>query len=101
MKLKVKPSSRIKRRFMLIEGGKREEIEKIILDYLGSLGRAKASPLFLEGGKKEGRMILAVSRKEIENVRAAFEISGKNIKVLRVSGTLKRLSLEKKPWKEK
>lgn len=89
MKLKVKPSSRIKRRYMLIEGGRRDEIEKVVSDYIGILGWAKASPIFVKGGRKEGRVILAVERGEVEQIRAAFEMSGKNIKVLKVSGTLK------------
>ena len=89
MNLKVKPSARIKRIYLLIEGGSRSEIEKIILDYLGILGWAKASPIFVEGGRKEGRIILAIDRGETNNVRAAFEASGSNIKVIRASGTIK------------
>jgi RNase P/RNase MRP subunit POP5 len=91
MKLKLKPSARIKRRYLLLEGGKREEMGKILLDYLGVLGWAKASPIFVEGGEKEGMSILAVERGEVGSVRAAFEMSGKNIKVKKVSGTLKGL----------
>ncbi|MCU0642467.1 MAG: hypothetical protein MUF61_02725 [archaeon] len=89
MKLKLKPSSRIKRRYLVIEGGKREEIEKILLEFLGVIGWAKASPIFVEGSKKEGRIVLSVERGAVDNARAAFEASGKNIKVLKVSGTIR------------
>ena len=45
--------------------------------------------LFKKYGIKN--IILAINRKEIDNVRAAFEICTENIKVLKVSGTLKGL----------
>ena len=89
MKLKLNPSARIKRRYLLVSGIEREEIEKVLLDYLGALGWAKASPIFVSS-EKEG-IIFAVSRKEVYNVRAAFEMSKRGIRVLRVSGTLKGL----------
>lgn len=91
MKLKEKSSAKVKRVYVLLEGGNRSDIEKIILDYVGVLGWAKASPIFIEGGKKEGRMIVAVERSEVNNVRAAFEASPMRIKIIRVSGTIKGL----------
>jgi RNase P/RNase MRP subunit POP5 len=90
MKLKSKPSQRIKKRYLLIHG-KKDEVEKAILDYLGILGYAKASPLFVNVNEKQGSLILAVDRAEINNIRAAFEIV-KNVKVIKVSGTIKGLS---------
>ena len=89
MKLKLKPSARIKRRYILFNTSQKEEIEKIILDYIGILGWAKASPIFVK--TKSEKLVLAVNRKEIDNVRAAFEIADSNIKILKVSGTLKGL----------
>jgi RNase P/RNase MRP subunit POP5 len=91
MKLKLKPTLRIKRRYLLIQGT-REKIERAVLDFLGALGWAKASPVFVEGGKAEGRVVIAVSRGEVDNMRAAFEASGSGLKVLKVSGTLKGLA---------
>ena len=112
MKLNVKPSQRIKRRYLLIEGSK-ENIEKAILDYLGALGWAKASPIFVKSEIKKSlrsfrtfgcsrhdvkcldmknNIILAVSRSEVDNVRAAFESSSSEIRVLGISGTLKGLT---------
>ncbi len=80
---------KIKRRYLLIDSASKEEVEKAILDYIGILGWAKAKPFFVPGNN----IILAVSRESLNEVRAAFELSGK-IKVKRVSGTLKGL---KKP----
>ncbi len=89
MELKFKSSQRRKQRYLLLEAENKEEVQRAIVDYIGILGWAKAAPFFVkEDGKK---IILAINRKEIDNVRAAFEVSDSNIKVLRVSGTLKGL----------
>jgi len=89
MNLKLKPSARAKKAYILLEAKSRCEVEKVVLDYIGILGWTKASPIFVEGGKKEGRIILAVNRDEINEIRAAFEASNLGIKVLKVSGTIK------------
>jgi len=86
MKLKLKPSQRTKRHYLLIKG-KRDEIEQAILEYVGILGWARASPIFIPKDKET--LIVALERKETNNIRASFEISGFDIKVLKVSGTLK------------
>ena len=87
MVLKLKASARSKKRYLLISGSKKE-IEEAIFDYLGILGWAKSSPVFI----KEGNMwILAVERKELEKVKSAFAISSNKIEVLKVSGTLQGL----------
>jgi RNase P/RNase MRP subunit POP5 len=85
MKLKSKPSQRIKKRYLLIEG-KKEGIEKAILDYIGILGYAKVSPIFVDN---KTNTILAIERSELTKVRAAIEASKSNLRVLRVSGTIK------------
>jgi RNase P/RNase MRP subunit POP5 len=85
MKLKIKPSARIKKHYILFSSSSKEKLEKIILDYIGILGWAKASPKFINNN------ILAVDRKEVTNIRAAIELADTNIKILKVSGTLKGL----------
>tara|TARA_Y100000034_G_scaffold127091_1_gene179347 strand:+ start:4152 stop:4421 length:270 start_codon:yes stop_codon:yes gene_type:complete len=85
---KLKPSARISKRYLLLKG-KKAEIEKAILDYIGVLGYAKASPIWVHRMKG---MVLAVNRKEIDNVRGAFAVSENKVEVLKVSGTLKGLS---------
>ncbi|MBI5804314.1 hypothetical protein HY450_03655 [Candidatus Pacearchaeota archaeon] len=89
MKLKTKPSARIKRRYLLIEAENRKQVEDVILDYIGILGWAKAAPMFVKTNSK--KIVLAIERKSLTDVRASFELSNKKIKVLRVSGTLKGL----------
>lgn len=93
MKLKASSSERIKKRYILIEG-KKEDVEKAILDYIGILGWARAGVVWVDvRGLKKGE-VLSVDRREIMNVRAAFEAAGAKIKVIRVSGTLKGLGIK-------
>ena len=88
---KLKPSHREKKRYLVIEGkdAGKETIEKVILDYLGVLGLAKSSPQVIK--KSENKLILAINREALDNVRAAFLISGKNLKISKVSGSLKNV----------
>jgi RNase P/RNase MRP subunit POP5 len=88
MKNKLRSSSRVNKRYILIQGSK-EETERIILEYIGILGWAKAAPQFVES-KDKGKTILAVERKELNDVLAAFELS-KKVKIIKISGTLKGL----------
>lgn len=85
--MKIKPSAKIRRRHLLLEG-KKEDIEKAILEYIGILGWAKATPVFI---RKEDKIILSIERKSLSDVRAAFELYPEKIRVLKVSGTLKGL----------
>jgi RNase P/RNase MRP subunit POP5 len=97
MKLKVKPSAVRKRRYILLEGSKKE-LERIILEYIGVLGWARAGCVFVELRERnlfKGKIVLSVDRGEVNNVRAAIEVADTNIKVLRISGTLKGLSKSK------
>ena len=86
--MKLSASARENKRYILIGAGDKEDIEKMILDYIGILGWAKAKPIFIE---KEGKLILSVNRKELNNVRAAFEICKEKISIIGISGTLKGL----------
>lgn len=93
MKLKLKPSAKIKKRYLLLSAPSKEEVEKAILDYLGILGWAKSSPTFVK--TQNSKIILSLNRKSLNDIRAAFELSPSNIKILRVSGTLKGLMKSK------
>lgn len=88
--MRSKSSARIKRRYVLISADSKDEIEKLILDYIGVLGWAKASPSFIKSNTD--RFILSVNREEINNIKASLELSNSNIKILKISGTLKGLS---------
>lgn len=89
--MKIKASGKIRRRYLLIEAGSRKEIESAILDYIGILGWARASPVFVDMKKRNEKIVLSVDRAEVENVRAAFCASKNKIRVIRVSGTIKGL----------
>ena len=96
MKLKIKPSFREKKRYLYFKIKNCDEdagahIKKTILDYVGTLGYAKASPRIIKIEKKDKDYegILSINRQEIEKIKAAL-LLGK-IEIKKVSGTLKKL----------
>ena len=93
MTLKLKSSARIKRRYILVEAKNKEEVERAVLDYIGILGWARAGAVFVK--TPGGKIVLAVERGEVDNVRAALELSEEKIKVIKVSGTLAGIGKEK------
>jgi len=90
MKLKIKASARIAERYLLLEASSKKEISDILIHFLGVFGMSEAMPHFVDI-MGSNAIVLAVNRKSIDSVRAAFELSKDKIKVLRVSGTLKGL----------
>ncbi len=81
----LKPSMREKKRYLLVKGEfTKKEVEDAIMKYVGILGYAKASPIWIS------KNILAINRSEINNVMGAFVLTN-NISVSKVSGTLKKL----------
>lgn len=86
--LKLKPSARNDRRYLLIKGT-RSNVEKAILEFIGVLGWAEASPVFVS--EVSDRITLAVNRKALSKVKAALTLAKDTLDVLRVSGTLKGL----------
>jgi RNase P/RNase MRP subunit POP5 len=94
MKL-LKPSHREKKRYLLIQGKDSEKkiVEEVILEFIGVLGYAEACPQFIKSSEnKEGKIILAVNRKSVDKIRASFLMSEKDLKIIRVSGTIKKIS---------
>ena len=86
--LVLKPSARNNRRYLLIKGT-RNLVESAILEFIGVLGWAEASPVFVS--EKNGEVIVAVNREALVNVKAGLALAKENLTVLRVSGTLKGL----------
>lgn len=87
----LKPSHREHKRYLLISGknNSKKEIEESILKFIGILGYAKASPQFVKNiGSK---LVLAINRQALDQVRASFVLSGLDIKVDRVSGMINKL----------
>jgi len=88
---KLNPALREKKRYILVRGKNlKENIEKSILDYIGILGMAKASPKLIKSEKQDS-VIVSINREMLNPVKAAFLISPEKIEVLRVSGTIKGL----------
>ena len=91
----LKPSHREHKRYLLISGrdASKENIEEAILKFIGVLGYAKASPQFVKADKPglKDKMVLAINRSELDKVRASFLLSGKDMRIERVSGIIRKL----------
>lgn len=86
----LKPSQKENKRYLLIKGKNlKENIEKAIYEFIGILGMSKASLTFIKTGKEEA--IISINRESLNHVRASFGVSPQDIRVVRVSGTLKGL----------
>lgn len=87
----LKPSHREKRRYLLLAGkdANKKEIEGAILKFVGILGFAEASPQIVK--QAPDKFVISVQRKSLDKIRASFALSGKDIRVLRVSGILNKL----------
>ena len=88
----LKPSHREKKRYLLIKGrdANKKDIEETILEFIGVLGFAEASPQVIKSS--DDKIIIAVNRNSLDKIRASFLMSKKNIEIVRVSGSLKKLS---------
>jgi RNase P/RNase MRP subunit POP5 len=87
----LKPSHKDKKRYLLIKGkdANKKIIEETILDFIGILGFAKASPYPIKN--KEKNIIIAINRNMLDMIRTAFFISNKDIKIIKVSGSVSKL----------
>ena len=87
---KLKPSMRENKRYLLVRGSNlRENIEKAILDFIGSLGMSKAGLELIE--TKGNSAIIGINRKSLNHVRASLCAFPERMEVIRVSGTLRAL----------
>ncbi len=86
----LKPSHREKKRYLFISGAdaNQKEIDKAILSFVGILGYAKASPQLIRTVKR--KLVLAINRSELDKVRASFLLSGKDIRIEKVSGMINK-----------
>ena len=83
----LKPSHRENKRYLLLKGkdANPKTIESVILEFIGVLGYAKASPMFVKSN------ILAINRKSLDIIRASFVASDKDIQIIKVRGGIKKL----------
>ena len=87
----LKPSHRENKRYVLVKGNdaNKKTIEEVILEFIGVLGYAEASPQIVKNN--ENSVILAVNTGSLDKIRASFMVSGKELNIVKVSGTLKTL----------
>ena len=104
-KIKLKPTLREKRHYLVlyIETSKdlyerqiKELINNSILEFIGTLGYAKAGPLFIETGetKKGYYAIVSVLTKYVDHVKSACALineKGLSVRCIGVSGTIKKV----------
>lgn len=90
----LKPTMKENKRYLLIEGKDFLDAEKVILEFIGILGMAKAGLTWIK--REKNRAIICINRDSINEVRASFAASPKEIKTSKVSGTLNGLKNDKK-----
>lgn len=89
----LKPSHREKKRYLLLFGKDaiEREIDLAILKFLGIFGYSKICPQIVKMQKPKNGLVLAINHSELNKVRAAFLLSGKDICIKKVSGILNKL----------
>ena len=87
----LKPSHRERKRYLLIKGKdtSKKNIEDAILEFIGVLGFAEASPSFIKTDKE--KVVLSINRKSLDKVRTSFLLSRKDIKIIKVSGSVNKV----------
>lgn len=84
----LKPSHRNKIRYLLIKGkeANKNNIEKAILEFIGVLGYAETGINFVKLNKDN--LIISVNRKSLDKIRTSFLLSGKDINIIKISGSV-------------
>jgi len=87
----LKPSHREHKRYLSLKGKdvNPKIVEETILKFIGVLGYGKASPLVVKKGK--GSMILCINREMLDEVKASFATSNKDIIITKISGVVNKL----------
>ena len=84
----LKPSLRENKRYLSVRG-RVGEIEKAILEGVGVIGMSKTGLSWIKSEKNAA--IISVNREAVNSVRASFALWPREIRVEKVSGTLKGL----------
>ncbi len=87
----LKPSHREKKRYLYIKGKNlsKEIIEESIFNFIGVLGFAQAFPHVIK--MNNDKIILSINRNSLSKIRASFLISEKDINIINVSASLKKI----------
>ena len=84
----LRPSMRERKRYLLIKGNTKD-IENAILEFVGVKGMSGLGLIWVSS--KKGEAIIGVNREGLNDVRASFAVWPREIKVEKVSGTLRGL----------
>ncbi len=84
---KLKPSMRQKKRYLVLDTDDSNLVDAKLLETLGVMGYAKASPKRISIEKS--KVVLLTNPKSLADVKSALALSG--IKCIGVSGTLNKL----------
>jgi RNase P/RNase MRP subunit POP5 len=80
------PSHREKKRYLLLKGKNlKKNVYASIKEFVGVLGLSETSPRWIK------QDVLMINRDSLDKVRASFAVWPEEIKVLKVSGSLKGL----------
>lgn len=84
----LKPSHREHKRYLLIKGANANKkiIEEVILEFIGVLGGAEASPQFIK--ENNNSVVLAINRDSLDKIRTSFLMSKNDLKIVKVSGSV-------------
>ncbi|MFA5856150.1 MAG: hypothetical protein WC867_02235 [Candidatus Pacearchaeota archaeon] len=87
----LKPSHREKKRYLLLKGKdtNKKILEEVILEFIGVLGYAESSMKIIKFN--ENKMIISINRDSLNKIRSALLISEKDIKIIKVSGSVSNL----------
>ena len=87
----LKPSHREDKRYVLIKGKSINQkiIDEIILEFIGILGYAEASPQIIKSDKNQ--VILSINKGSLDKIKTSFIVSNSGLEVVQVSGSVKKL----------
>jgi RNase P/RNase MRP subunit POP5 len=87
------PSQKENKRYLFVKGKDlKENIEKAILEFSGTLGLSKCGLSFISSDSSKNQAVISVNRESLDLVRASLVVFPEKMEVTKVSGTLKGLS---------
>jgi RNase P/RNase MRP subunit POP5 len=87
------PSHKENKRYLLVKGRDcKKNIEKAVLEFVGSLGLSKCGLSFIKSDKES--CVICINRESVDSVRAGIVVFPEKMEVLKVSGTLKGLGVK-------
>jgi RNase P/RNase MRP subunit POP5 len=86
------PSHKENKRYLIVKGNNlKENIEKAIIEFSGTLGMKKCGLSFISSDSSKNSAVISVNREGVDLVRASLAVFPEKMEVLKVSGTLKSL----------